>query len=180
MKKARALPGRLSFGSAGVGNLTQLTFELFNANAGIEMQHVPYKGAAPAQQAVLAGEVDAAFDTPSGTPLVKAGRLLGLAVSSAQRWRDLPDVPTLAEAGFPGLDLSFWVGALAPAGTPAAVVDKLTEAIRAAAEDPAAKKQLEAQGNLQMLPQAAFQARIQAETAMYAEVIKKRGISLEQ
>jgi len=142
--------------------------------------HVPYKGAAPAQQAVLAREVDAAFDTPSGVPHIKAGRLLGLAVSSAQRWRDLPEVPTMAESGFPGFDLTFWVGALVPAGTPQPVMDKLTDAIRAAADDPETRKKLESQGSLQMLAPAAFQARVKAETAMWGEIIRRRGISLDQ
>jgi tripartite-type tricarboxylate transporter receptor subunit TctC len=141
---------------------------------------VPYKGSALAQQAVLAKEVDAAFDNPAAMGLIKGGRLRAIAVSSAQRWRDLPDVPTLAESGYAGFDISFWIGVLVPAATPASVHKTLVDAIRSAQDDPAARKLIEAQGNLQMLDPGAFKSRIKSETARWAEIIKSRNISLEQ
>lgn len=179
MKLAKAKPGQLNYGSAGLGNLTQLTFELLNQQAGVKMMHVPYRGSAPAQMGLLAREVDAAFDNPSAMPQIKAGKLKALAVSSAQRWHDLPDVPTIAEAGYPGFDISFWAGAFLPAQTPPAIVKALHEAITAARDVPATRGLLQAQGNLMMLGPEAFVKRIKSETQQYADVIKRSNIHLE-
>lgn len=176
---AKSKPGGYSYGSAGVGNLTQLSFELLNGMAGVKMVHVPYRGSAPAQVALLSGEVDAALDNPSAVPKIKAGQLRALAVTSAQRWRDLPDVPTIAESGFPGFDISFWVGALVPVNTPATVVNLLSEAIASAAKDPDVKAKLELQGNIRMLGPKQFAEQIDKETAQYKEIIVKSDIRLD-
>ena len=176
---AKAKPGAYSYGSAGVGNLTQLSYELLNGMAGVKMTHVAYRGTAPAQVAVLAKEVDSTFDNPSSVPKIKAGQLRALAVTSAQRWHELPDVPTIAEAGFPGFDISFWVGALAPAQTPPAVVKTLSDLIETAVQDPEVKAKLMQQGNIRMLNPQKFAAQIDSETAQYAEIIRKANITLD-
>ncbi len=179
MAAAKAQPGQMSYGSAGVGNLTQLSFELLNHMAGdVKMTHVPYRGSAPAQMAVLGKEVDAAFDNPAAMPQIQAGKLRALAVSAAQRWPDLPDVPTIAEAGYPGYDISFWVGVFVPAGTPPAVIRTLHEAMASATEVPASKALLARQGHIAMLAPEAFQARIRKEKAEYAAIIKRSNIQL--
>ena len=179
MARARAQPGKLSFGSAGLGNLTQLSFLLLNQRAGVDMVHVPYKGSAPAQLAVLGKEVDAAFDNPSAMPQIRSGRLRALAVSSAERWPDLPDVPAIAEAGYPGYDISFWVGALVAAGTPQPVIDTLFEAIRSAADEADTRRQLEAQGRMQMLSPPRFAQRIRSETAQYGDIVRRANIQMD-
>ena len=176
---AKAKPGAYSYGSAGVGNLTQLSFELLNGMAGANMTHVAYRGSAPAQVALLGGEVDAAFDNPSAVPKIKAGQLRALAVTSAQRWHDLPDVPAIAEAGYPGFDISFWVGALVPAQTPPSIVTALSDAIATAVQDPAVKARLEQQGNIRMFGPKRFAEQIDKETAQYAEIIRKADIKLD-
>ena len=176
---AKAKPGAYSYGSAGVGNLTQLSFELLNGMAGANMTHVAYRGSAPAQVALLGGEVDAAFDNPSAVPKIKAGQLRALAVTSAQRWHELPDVPAIAEAGYPGFDISFWVGALVPAQTPPSIVTALSDAIATAVQDPAVKARLEQQGNIRMFGPKRFAEQIDKETAQYAEIIRKADIKLD-
>lgn len=176
---AKAKPGAYSYGSAGTGNLTQLSFELLNSMAGVNMTHVAYRGSAPAQVAVMAGEVDAAFDNPSAVPKIKAGQLRALAVTSAQRWHELPDVPAIAEAGYPGFDIAFWVGALVPARTPAPIVNALSEAIATAVQDPVVKAQLQQQGNIRMFGPKRFAEQIDKETAQYAEIIRKADIKLD-
>ena len=179
MELAKAKPGAYSYGSAGVGNLTQLSYELLSGMAGVKMTHVAYRGSAPAQVAVLSGEVDSAFDNPSAVPKIKAGQMRAIAVTSAQRWHELPDVPTIAESGYPGFDISFWVGALAPSQTPPAVVKALSDLIAGAQKDPEIKARLEQQGNIRMLDPKAFEAQIQSETAQYADIIRKANITLD-
>jgi tripartite-type tricarboxylate transporter receptor subunit TctC len=179
MKLARSKPDSLSYGSAGSGNLTQLSFELLNTMAGVKMVHVPYKGSAAAQVGLLGKDVDAAFDNPAAMPQIKAGKLRAIAVSSAQRWPDLPNVPSVAEQGYPGYDISFWVGAFVPAKTPDATVKALHEAIKAAGDDPATRALLRQQGNILMLGPQPFAARIKSETEQYAEVIRRSGIRLD-
>jgi len=177
---AKARPGAYSYGSAGVGNLTQLSYELLNGMAGVKMTHVAYRGTAPAQVAVLAKEVDSTFDNPSSVPKIKAGQLRALAVTSAQRWHELPDVPTIAEAGYPGFDISFWVGALAPAQTPPAIVKTLSDLIATAAQDPEVKAKLAQQGNIRMLAPQQFETQIDNETRQYADIIRKANIALSE
>lgn len=176
---AKAKPGKVIYGSAGNGNITHLAFELLSQKAGIKMLHVPYRGAAAAQSAALSKEVTVIFDTMAAVPLVKAGKLRALAVSSTDRLPALPDVPTVAELGFPGFDVSFWVGFFAPKATPAAIVDLLNKEIVAAAHDPAVRARLEPQGTLLTLSPAAFAAKVKKETGELAEVVEKAHIKVE-
>lgn len=176
---AKAGAGKVVYGSAGNGNITHLAFELLSQKAGIKMLHVPYRGAAAAQAAVLSKEVMVVFDTMAAVPLVKAGKLRPLAVSSPERLPALPDVPTVAELGFPGFDVSFWVGFFAPKGTPPAIIDLLNREIVAAAHDPAVRARLEPQGTLLTLSPAAFSAKIKRETDELADVVAKANIKAD-
>jgi len=123
---AKAKPGGLTFASGGTGVASHLAGELFKSTAGIDIVHVPYKGQAPATADLLGGQVSFMFNNPiTSLPHVRAGKMRALAVSTAKRFSGLPDVPTVAESGFPGFDVGFWLGTLAPAGTPRAVIGKL-------------------------------------------------------
>ncbi len=123
---AKAKPGALTFASGGTGVASHLAGELFKSTAGIDIVHVPYKGQAPATADLLGGQVSFMFNNPiTALPHIKAGKLRALAVSTAKRFSGLPDVPTVAESGLPGFDVGFWLGTLAPAGTPRAVIAKL-------------------------------------------------------
>ena len=176
---ARALPGELTYSSGGPGNLAHLGFEMINNRAAIKTIHVPYKGGAAAQIGLLGKEVDAQLDTPIAVPHVKTGRLKALAVTTAKRWPDLPTVPTMIEAGYPGFDVSFWLGVLVPAQTPPAVILALSNAIRSVREDANAMKILQIQGTVELNDPAAFTAQIRAETASWGEVIRRENIQVD-
>ena len=176
---ARALPGQLTYSSGGPGNLAHLGFEMINNRAGIKSIHVPYKGGVAAQIGLLGKEVDAQLDTPIAVPHVKAGRLKALAVTTAKRWPDLPTVPTMIESGYPGFDVSFWLGVLVPAQTPPAVIQALSNAIRSVREDANAMKILQIQGTVELNDPAAFTAQIRAETASWGEVIRRENIQVD-
>ncbi|MBI3068798.1 MAG: tripartite tricarboxylate transporter substrate binding protein [Betaproteobacteria bacterium] len=144
---AKARPGRLNFGSAGIGNATHLIGALFKSMAGIDLVHVPYKGGTPALTDVIAGQVQMYFGTISATnPQVQAGRVRALAVTSARRSTAVPEVPTLDEAGVPGFDAVGWWGVLAPAGTPAAIIAKVNREIAAMVADTEMRQWLQSQG----------------------------------
>jgi len=129
---AKANPGKVTFASSGNGQSTHLSAELFDSMAGIRMTHVPYKGSAPALTDVMAGQATVMFDTMlSAMPFVRDGKLRALAVTGAARSPAAPDIPTVAQAGLPGYEATAWNALLVPAGTPAAVVDKLSEALKA-------------------------------------------------
>ncbi|MGY4304516.1 tripartite-type tricarboxylate transporter receptor subunit TctC [Bradyrhizobium sp. USDA 4369] len=176
---AKQKPEEIPYGSAGNGNITHLAFELLSLRAGIKMIHVPYRGAAAAEVAALSQEVLAIFDTLSALQLVKAGKLRALAVSSRERLAALPDVPTMIEAGYPGFDVSFWVGLFVPKATPAPVVDLLYQQVAAAAADPAVVSRLEAQGLVSVITRPEFVAKIQQETKELADIVSKAGIRPE-
>lgn len=127
---AKAKPGALTFGSAGVGTSSHLTGEVFKTEAGVNILHVPYKGAAPAEANLIGGHVDMMFDSMlTALPLVQSGKLKALAVTSARRSSVAPDVPTIAEAGLPGFDVSPWYMLFAPAKTPKEIVSRVNAAI---------------------------------------------------
>lgn len=127
---AKAKPGQLRFGSAGSGSVTHLAVELFKSMAGIDLVHVPYKGAGPAMIDLIGGQLDFMFDSVlTSTPLVKAGKLRALAQTGAKRSVVLPDLPTIAETALPGYEASTWFGLVAPAATPREIVAKLNAAI---------------------------------------------------
>ncbi|MBC9878671.1 tripartite tricarboxylate transporter substrate binding protein [Bradyrhizobium sp. INPA01-394B] len=176
---AKAAPGALAYGSGGNGNLAHLAMELLSQRAGIKMIHVPYRGGAASEVGILAQEVLAVFDPLSAVPLVKAGKLRALAVSSAERLPSLPDVPTVAEAGYPGFDLSFWVGFFMPKAVPAPILETLHREIVAAANDPAVAERLGSQGVVSVLSPADYAAKIAKETRELAEVVAAANIKAE-
>lgn len=123
---AKAAPGTLSYGSTGLGTAHHLIGEQFNQMAGTRIQHIPYKGSAPALVDLMSGQIQIMFDTvASCLPHIRSGKLRALAVATATRSSALPDVPTLAEAGLPGFDIASWFGLMVPAGTPAAIISRL-------------------------------------------------------
>lgn len=137
---ARANPGKLNFASAGIGTTPHMAGELLKARAGIDMAHVPYKGAGPAMADLAAGQVQVGFGSITGAlPFIKDGRLRALATSGPRRSSALPDVPTIIEAGYPGFEVDLWIGVFAPVNTPAAVVARLNSEIGTALKDPAVR-----------------------------------------
>jgi tripartite-type tricarboxylate transporter receptor subunit TctC len=178
---AKAHPGELNFASSGSGTSIHLSAELFKTMAGVSMQHVPYKGSAPALQDLVGGQVQLMFDNlPSSLPLIKAGKLRAIAVTSAARAAALPGVPTIAESGYPGFEASSWFGLLAPAGTPAAVIAKLNAEGNRWLATPEAQAKLEAQGaNGAGGTPADFAHHIALETAKWAKVVKESGAKVD-
>ena len=176
---ARRNPNTISYGSAGNGNLMHLAGAQLATMSGVQMLHVPYRGAAPMEAGLMSKEVDFGFDTLSGVPLVKAGKLKALAVSTAERWHDLPDVPSVAEVGYPGFDISFWVGVFAPPGTPSAVVERLNKEIAAAAADPVVRARLALQGNPSTQSPPAFRQKIEDELKQNEALIKRANIKID-
>jgi tripartite-type tricarboxylate transporter receptor subunit TctC len=178
---ARAQPGRLNFASPGIGSPSHLATERFSRNLNLNLTHVPYRGGAPAVTDLVAGVAQAMFiDYASGAPHFEAGRMRPLAATAPTRMALLPDLPTLAEAGFPGNDIYSWQGVVAPAGTPDAVVARLGAAIRAAVTDEAVATRLRGIG-LTPLPgdSASFAALIQSETAIWGTLIRDLGLVLD-
>ena len=160
---ARKQPKGVTFGSAGVGTTPHLAGELFRARAGITALHVPYRGAAQSMPALMAGDTDFAIDNiASYMPLIKAGKVRALAVTSSTRWPTLPDVPTMAEAGIPNFIVTSWGAFVVPKGTPVAIVNKLSAAVQAIAAEPAVQQRFLDTG-------ARAVASTPAETAAFAE-----------
>ncbi|KAA0910424.1 tripartite tricarboxylate transporter substrate binding protein [Pusillimonas sp. ANT_WB101] len=177
---ARKEPGKLTYGSAGNGNLMHLAGAQLAAMSSTDMVHVPYRGAAPMEAALLAGDIDFGFDTLSGVPLMNSGALKPLATSTKERWRDLPDVPTVAEQGYPDFDISFWVGTFAPHGTPKKIVERLNKEIAEVARDPEIQKKLMAQGNILTQSPQEFYKKIETELTQNGELIKRANIKIEK
>jgi tripartite-type tricarboxylate transporter receptor subunit TctC len=178
---ARANPGKVNFGSSGSGSSIHLSGELFNALAKVDMVHVPYKGSAPAVSDLIGGQIDIMFDNmPSAIQHVRAGKLRPLAVTTAKRSPELPDVPTIAEAGVPGYEATSWFGLFAPAGTPAPVVAKLNGALVKVLADPEVKKKLAEQGAepYSEKPEQ-FAEFIRKESAKWSKVVKDSGASAD-
>jgi tripartite-type tricarboxylate transporter receptor subunit TctC len=177
----KANPGKLNFASSGSGTSIHLAGELFKVSTGLTMQHVPYKGSAPALTDLVGGQVQLMFDNlPSALPHIKAGRLRALAVTTAARAPALPEVPTVAESGLPGFEASSWFGLLAPAGTPADVIAKVNGELARWIASPEAKERLLAQGaNPAGGTQEDFARHIAAETAKWARVVKASGAKVD-
>ncbi|HEX4885217.1 MAG TPA: tripartite tricarboxylate transporter substrate binding protein [Casimicrobiaceae bacterium] len=177
----KANPGKLNFASSGSGTSIHLAGELFKVSTGVQMQHVPYKGSAPALADLLGGQVQLMFDNlPSALPHIRAGKLRALAVTSATRAPALPDVPTVAEAGVPGFEASSWFGLLAPAGTPPDVVAKVNGELARWIATADAKEKLLAQGaNAAGGTPEDFAKHIAAETAKWANVVKASGAKVD-
>ena len=178
---ARARPGQIDYAATAVGSLGHLGFELLNVTAGIKLHFIPYKGVAPALTDLLGGHVSVLFLTVvSSLPQVRAGRLRGLAVSGAKRLAVAPEIPTVAENGFPGFEVSGWYGILAPAGTPQAVIARLNGEIVAILRSPELKERLAADGSdaVGSTPQQ-FGEHLRAEIAKWARVVKAAKIQPE-
>jgi tripartite-type tricarboxylate transporter receptor subunit TctC len=178
---AKKHPGELNYSSAGNGSQPHLTAELFKSMTGIDIVHVPYKGAPPAMTDLLAGQVALTFATaPSAVPYVKAGRLRALGVSTAQRITALPDVPTIAEAGVPGFEASGANGLVGPAGLSSAIVERLNAAVVRIVREPAMSRYLSEQGAdpVTMTP-AEYGAYIKAEVAKWAKVVRASGAKVD-
>jgi tripartite-type tricarboxylate transporter receptor subunit TctC len=144
---AKANPGKLNFSSSGTGGVSHLSAEVFRAAAGIDMVHVPYRGAGPAMTALISGEAQVMMaTTPVALPQMKAKRLRAIAISSRQRSLLAPDLPTIAESGFPGFETDTWYGLLAPAGTPAAIIQRINADTARILETPEMKTALGHQG----------------------------------
>src|SRR6476661_1105651 len=172
---AKQNPGKLNFGSAGTGGTIHLAGEMFKQMAGIEMTHVPYKGAGPALTDLLSGNIQVMFDTlGTALPPIKSGMLRALGVSSAQRIADLPDVPTMAESGYPDYAVSVWYGVSAPSKLPDDVAQKLTASLDRALSDDVFRASLEKVGFPPLRPksQAEIDKFIATDRARWAGVIK--------
>jgi tripartite-type tricarboxylate transporter receptor subunit TctC len=177
---AKRAPGAISYGSAGLnGNVQQLAFELFAGEAGVSLLSVPFKGSAEAQTALLSKTVALSFDTLTAIPFIKNGKFRPLAVSSRERLRELPDVPTMEELGYRGFDIGFWSGVFMPKGTPESTVNKVSQTIVQVSQDPAVRARLEPFGTVVTSTPAQFHAHIQKETALLADVIRRANIQAE-
>jgi len=179
---AKANPGKLSFGSSGVGAAAHLTTELFKQTADVDMVHVPYKGTAPALQDLMAGNIQILVDVPSTLmPQVRAGKIKALGMFSAKRVAGAAEVPTVAEAGGPPIEASTWVLFLAPAGTPREIVNRMAAETAKAVASPDIKSRFETIGIEPVgdTPEAARQF-LDEEIAKWAKVISTAGVKAEQ
>jgi len=175
---ARAKPGSLTFGSAGMGTNPHLSGELFKSLARIDMVHVPFKGSGQSIISQVAGEIAANFPSvPTAMPYVKAGRLRGIGVTTLRRVEVLPDVPSIAEAGLPGYEATQWFGLLAPAGTPRPIIDRLYQESSRALRSADMKERMTAEG-LEVVGSTPeeFASYIRSETEKWTQVIKAAGI----
>ncbi len=178
---ARAQPGRLSYASGGVGTTSHLAGELFKSMAKVDVIHVPYKGNVPAITDVVGGQATMAFATmPTVVPQVKGGRLRALAVLGNSRAPSMPEIPTVAESGLPGFEVSNWIGLFAPAGTPPEIVERVNAEVQKIMRTPEMAKRLETEG-AKFFPMTASQfADFQkAELARWGRIIREAGIKGE-
>ena len=178
---ARAKPGRLTYSTGGNGSAAHITFEYLKLRAQIFMLHIPYRGTAPSVTDLIAGQVDATFTgSPAVLPHIKSGRLRALAVSSTVRLAALPDVPTVAQSGYPGFEADQWYGLVAPAGTPDNVVQRLNLEVNKALALPDVAAQMATEGATPMaLPATAFAALIAQELPRWADVVRAGNVKAE-
>ena len=179
--RARARPGALNYASAGAGASTHLAFELLKLRAGVDVTHVPYRGAAPVATALLAREIDVGFEgVPLLLPHVQSGALRALAVSGTSRHKLLPDVPTVAEAGLPGYEMTIWFGLVAPNGVPAPILTRIEAETLRLLSDPSMADRIAAQGAVaRPRPAIEFAAFMRAEHAKFGEVVRTANIRVE-
>jgi tripartite-type tricarboxylate transporter receptor subunit TctC len=177
---AKQQPGALQYGSSGIGTFVHLGGELFKMAAGIDMLHVPFKGTAPAMIDLMAGNTKVTFGSTTSTmPHLRSGRVRALALGGAQRSPALPDLPTVTEAGLP-YEASNWIGLVAPAGTPAAVVERLHKEIASIQSSPKVQQQLAAEGaDIARMSVAEFGAFQASELAKWGKVVKEAGIKAQ-
>ncbi|WP_137180733.1 tripartite tricarboxylate transporter substrate binding protein [Roseomonas sp. AR75] len=181
LDQARAQPGRVTFGSAGVGSTHHLVGEMLNATAGVQMQHVPYRGDAAGTTALLAGEVTAMVTTSVGVlPHIRSGAVRALAVSSATRSRLLPEVPTVAEAAVPGFEAPTWAGIAGPRGLPEPVALRLHEVIAKVIAEPTIRRRLDEllDGEVDAGRPGDMRPLVAREIARWRELIQRQGIRM--
>jgi tripartite-type tricarboxylate transporter receptor subunit TctC len=179
---AQARPGQITFPSAGNGSTPHLAGEIFKTMTGVNLVHVPYKGSGQSMQDLLGGQVQVAFDTtPAVMQYVKAGRLRPLGVSTLKRLAALPEVPTIAESGVPGYEVTTWYGLFAPAGTPPAIVRKVFTEVARIVRLPDVKERLDGLGTEETTNASPeeFAALVKADIAKYATVIKAAGLRID-
>ena len=178
---AKARPGQLSFASPGSGTPHHLAGELLKTTAGIDMAHIPYKGAAPAVIDLMGGQVPVGFvSLPAALPHVKAGKLTALGITTSKRSAIAPEIATFAEAGLAGYDLENWYGALAPGGTPKEIVDRLNAEIVRALQLPDVKERLYSQGfEIHTSTAEEFAAFIRSEIVKWAKIVKASGAKVD-
>ena len=178
---ARANPGRLKYGSSGIGFTPHLTMEMFRRVAGIELLHVPYKAAPQAVSDVIGGQIDLMFsNVPGALPNIRAGRVRGVAVTTLRRSEQAPDIPTIAESGYPGFEMTSWYGSCAPARTPKPVLARLESALLKALGEPDIRKRFFEQGvELRTTAGAQFDAFYKSEVARWSKVVLEAGIRPE-
>lgn len=177
---AKANPGKIDYASSGNGSAQHLVSALFNTMAGIQLNHVPYKGSGPAMQDLLGGQVPISFaGIPNVISSVKSGKLRALAVTTPKRWSELPDVPTVAEAGIPGYEATLWLGLAAPAGTPAEIVSRIYAETAKALQEPELQKTFRTAGiNATVMNPQEFGAFIRAEYDKWGKVVRDTGATV--
>ncbi len=178
---ARANPGRISYASSSSGGATHLAGELFKQMTGTDMVHVPYRGSGPAVQDLIAGNVQAMFDSvPSSAASARDGRLRALAVTTKNRIAPFPDLPTIAEAGVPGYEISTWYGIWAPVRTPPAIINRLQQAVAAAARNPETRARFDALGAEPVADSPEDYARfVRAEYDRWGKLVRDARIKLD-
>jgi len=176
----KSQPGKLNYASAGAGSTTHLAMEMLKLASGTDIVHIPYKGNGPAGAAVVGGQVQALFGSmPAVLPQAKSGKVRAIGVGTAKRSPALPDVPTVAEQGYPGFDVSLWLGFFAPKGTPAPITTKLYNELVAIAKSPDMKEQFERNGaDPAWTTPAELTKLMKSELAKYSKVIKDANIKL--
>ncbi|HET9385412.1 MAG TPA: tripartite tricarboxylate transporter substrate binding protein, partial [Gemmatimonadales bacterium] len=177
---AKTQPGKIDFASSGNGSAQHLVGALFNSMAGIDLNHVPYKGSGPAMQDLIAGQVGVSFaGIPNVLGHVKSGRLRALGVTTAKRWSELPEIPTLAEAGVPGYEATLWLNVSGPTGMPAEIVQRLNGEIDKALRDPEVQANFRAAGveATSMGPQE-LNAFMSAEHEKWGRVVRETGATV--
>lgn len=178
---AKANPGKVTYGSPGSGSSPHVSGELFKSMTGTELLHVPYKGSAPAMTDLLGGQISIMFDNlPSAIQHVRSGKLRPIAITTAKRSPELPDIPTIAEAGVPGYEAMSWFGLFAPAATPKPVLDQLNAALVKVLNQPDVKKKIAEQGgDVVAETPAQFAAFIQSESVKWGKVVKASGATVD-
>jgi tripartite-type tricarboxylate transporter receptor subunit TctC len=181
VRLARQQPGKLNYATSGAGSTQHIAAEVFRDVAGIDITHVPYRGSGPALIDLIGGQVQLSFDTlPSVIGHVRNGKMKALAVAAPKRNAQLPNVPTFAEAGYPGVEMSAWYGVYMPLATPKAVQDKVHDAVNRVLAMPETKARLDAIGaEITPMTQAQFAAFHQAENRRFAEIVRKNGIKVD-
>jgi len=174
-------PGKFSYASSGTGGIGHLQMELFKSLAGLFITHIPYRGAGPALNDTVAGQVPVIFDNvPSSLPFIKSGKLIPIVVAAPERLKDMPTVPTFKEVGLEPVNRMAYYGIVAPKGTPKEIVDKLAAATRKVVEEPAVKKRIDETGSIIVAntPEE-FAQQIKDEFAVYKQVVAKQKLTLD-